>query len=78
MDTLSSNTSKITVTLLVINKYLFVKDTDKFLNKTINKCPATMFAINRIAKVKGRIKRLKDSIQTIKNIKKVGDPIGVK
>lgn len=43
-----------------------------------NKWPATMLAINRIAKVMGRIKILIDSINTIKGIKMTGVPLGTK
>jgi len=40
--------------------------------------PATMLAINRIARVIGRIKILIDSINTIKGIKITGVPLGTK
>lgn len=43
-----------------------------FPNKVINKCPATIFAINRTESVIGRITLLIDSINTIKGIKAEG------
>lgn len=43
-----------------------------------NKCPAIILAVNRIAKVKGRIIKLINSIITIKGIKINGVPWGVK
>lgn len=43
-----------------------------------NKWPAIIFAVRRIAKVKGRIIKLIDSIITIKGIKIYGVPWGVK
>jgi hypothetical protein len=48
-----------------------------FLNKLINKCPATIFAISRIAKVIGRIKFLIVSIITINDESIIGVPLGI-
>jgi hypothetical protein len=49
----------------------------KFLSKDISRCPAVMFAINRILKVTGRIKILTVSTNTIKFISELGVPWGV-
>lgn len=43
-----------------------------------NKCPAIILAVSRIAKVKGRMINLIDSMITIKGIKINGVPEGVK
>lgn len=43
-----------------------------------SKCPAIILAVRRIAKVKGRIIRLIDSIITIKGIRMKGVPWGVR
>lgn len=43
-----------------------------------NKCPAIIFAVNRTAKVPGRIILLIVSIQTIKGIKTPGVPWGTR
>lgn len=43
-----------------------------------SRCPAIIFAVNRIAKVNGRIINLIDSMITIKGIKIKGVPWGVK
>lgn len=48
------------------------------VSKVINRWPAIMFAANRIARVKGRIIFLIVSITTIKGIKIVGVPFGIK
>jgi len=47
-------------------------------NKVNNKCPATIFAANRIDNVNGRIILLTVSIITIIGIKKPGVPLGTK
>lgn len=47
-------------------------------NKDKSKCPAIIFAVNRIERVIGRITNLIDSIITIKGISKKGVPWGVK
>jgi len=49
-----------------------------FPSKVINKCPATIFAINRTDKVIGRITFLIDSINTINGIKADGVLWGTK
>jgi len=48
----------------------------KFLNKLISKCPATMLADSRTDNVIGRIKFLISSINTIKFINMFGVPTG--
>lgn len=48
------------------------------LNNVNNKWPAIIFAVNRIDKVNGRIIFLNNSINTIKNIKIKGVPLGTK
>lgn len=47
-------------------------------NKVNNKCPAIILAVRRIAKVRGRMINLIDSIKTIKGIKINGVPWGVR
>lgn len=48
------------------------------LKRVINKWPAIMFAVRRIARVPGRIMFLTVSIITIKGIKIVGVPCGIR
>lgn len=43
-----------------------------------NRCPAIMFAVSRMAKVRGRIINLIDSIITINDINIKGVPWGVR
>lgn len=57
-------------------KRLFLLIKEKFDNRLNNKCPATIFADNRIAKVNGRIMFLVSSIKTIKFIRIIGVPFG--
>jgi len=47
-------------------------------NKVNNKCPATIFAANRIANVAGRITFLTLSIITITGIRNLGVPVGTR
>jgi hypothetical protein len=47
-------------------------------SSVINKCPAIIFAVNRTARVPGRIKFLIVSINTIKGIRIGGVPLGIK
>lgn len=47
-------------------------------SKDNRRCPVVIFAVNRIARVIGRIINLIDSIITIKGINKIGVPWGVK
>ena len=49
-----------------------------FLNSVNNKCPAIIFAVNRIANVPGRIIFLIVSIHTINGIKILGVPNGTR
>ena len=46
--------------------------------KASSKCPATMLAASRTARVTGRMTPLKISIKTMKGISKVGVPLGTK
>lgn len=48
------------------------------LIKVIKRWPAIILAINRIAKVPGRIIILIDSIKTINDIKALGVPVGMR
>lgn len=50
----------------------------KFDSKTKRRCPATIFAINRTARVKGRIILLTVSIKTMNLMRAIGVPIGVR
>lgn len=47
-------------------------------SKINNKCPATILAINRIESVRGRMIFLTVSIKTMKDINKMGVPMGVR
>jgi hypothetical protein len=58
------------------NKLLIFSPEDP--NKERRRWPAIIFAVKRTAKVMGRINKLIDSIITIKGIKIVGVPCGVK
>lgn len=49
-----------------------------FPKRVISKCPAIIFAVNRTAKVPGRITLLIVSIHTIKGISTGGVPWGTK
>ena len=49
-----------------------------FPNRVKRRCPAIIFAVNRIAKVPGRMIFLIVSIHTIKGIKTAGVPNGTK
>jgi len=59
-----------------INELLIDSPVDP--NKHRRRCPAIILAVKRIAKVKGRIINLIDSIKTIKGMRIVGVPCGVK
>ena len=76
-----------TATSNINNKYNLINKIDKLIifklgawdpNNVNNKCPATIFAANRIDNVNGRMIFLTDSIITIIGIKKLGVPIGTK
>jgi hypothetical protein len=54
------------------------RDGPVFPRSVINKCPAIIFAVNRTAKVPGRITFLIVSIHTINGIKTPGVPWGTK
>lgn len=78
MATAHSNINNI---IWVINNKTNIYDTidePVFPNRVINKCPAIILAVNRIAKVPGRIIFLMVSIQTIKAINIEGVPCGTK
>ena len=47
-------------------------------SRVISRCPATMFAIRRTAKVRGRMIFLMDSINTINGIRAEGVLCGTK
>ena len=47
-------------------------------SKAINKCPAIILAVSRIASVLGRIKFLMASMSTINDIRGTGVPCGTK
>lgn len=59
-----------------INNLLLIKDRED--KRWINKWPLIILAVNRTDKVIGRIKFLTVSINTIKQLKKIGDPKGTK
>jgi hypothetical protein len=56
---------------------LFEDDNAKFLNKSINKCPATILAVSRTDNVIGRMMFLTSSIINMKLINGNGVPIGI-
>jgi hypothetical protein len=71
--------SKIVSAVCEINKGINLERLLSPLPASLNKrWPATMLAINRMAKVMGRIKILIDSINTIKGINIKGVPPGTK
>jgi len=70
-----SNEHRIKIIILLINIFIFLIR-KKFLRSLINKCPATMLAVNRTDNVMGRIKFLVISISTIKFSKANGVPFG--
>lgn len=73
--------SKVKSIIWVSNKKLKIKKDALdvwFPNKVINRWPAIMLADNRIARVKGRMIKLIDSISTIKGINKEGVLKGTK
>jgi hypothetical protein len=49
----------------------------KFPKRLINRCPAIMFAVNRMDSVIGRMMFLISSIKTMKFIKGTGVPLGM-
>jgi len=76
-----------TATSNINNKYNLINKIDKLIifklgawdpNNVNNKCPATIFAANRIDNVNGRIIFLTVSIITIIGIKNPGVPFGTK
>ena len=48
------------------------------IKREIKRCPATILAANRMARVMGRIKDLMVSMTTIKGINNTGVPLGIK
>lgn len=78
MDTAISNIIRRFWVIIIVNK---VQEVNKGPDEPIrdnNKCPAIIFAVRRIAKVIGRIINLSDSIITIKGIRGIGVPWGVR
>lgn len=72
--------SKINNKIWIIIKNIIIYDAildPVLLNNVINKWPAIIFAVNRTAKVPGRIMFLIVSIKTIKGIKIAGVPWGI-
>lgn len=78
IETADSNKSK--AIWLKIKKLTKIKDKELpvFPIKVSNRCPAIIFAVNRTAKVPGRITFLIVSIHTIKGISTLGVPWGTK
>lgn len=77
MDTAISKINSINWIIKII-KYIKKILGINLLNKVNNKCPAIIFAVKRIERVKGRIIFLNVSINTIKNININGVPLGTK
>lgn len=71
----SSLLSKIVTGLDIIK--VIVEFMVNVLSRLNNKCPATMFATNRMASVNGRIRFLVSSIITMKFIRAIGVPFGI-
>lgn len=76
--TADSNTNKAICTTNKIETRIVGKAGPLFLNKVNNKWPAIIFAVNRIARVPGRITFLIVSIHTIKGISTPGVPRGTR
>jgi len=74
--TISSRMLRAIIVGIDNNMFLYVMR-EKFDRREINKCPATIFAESRTARVIGRIVFLTSSIITIKFIRGVGVPMGV-
>lgn len=62
----------INIIIMYVGKLILV-----LLNNVINKCPAIMLAVNRTARVPGRIILLIVSIKTINGIRMGGVPWGI-
>lgn len=58
-------------------KFVFLIS-EKLAKRLISRCPATILAVSRIARVIGRIMFLMNSIRTIKFIRGSGVPVGVR
>ena len=78
MATADSNVNKRIWAMIRANKIKLEAAAVWLPRRVISKCPATMFAINRTANVKGRMTFLIVSIRTIKGIKAVGVLWGTK
>ena len=77
MQTADSNI--INIIWIKIIKCMYIPELiELFPNNVINKWPAIMFAVSRIASDPGRIKFLIVSIHTMKGIKIAGVPIGTR
>lgn len=73
-----SSTKRIICTIISIFNNIIESRDLKFLRRVINKCPVIILAVNRTARVPGRIKFLVVSIITNKGSKKFGEPWGTK
>lgn len=78
IDTADSRVIKIICVNNKIINNILDKELPVLLNNVINKWPAIIFAVNRIARVIGRIIFLMVSIHTIKGIKIGGVPCGIR
>lgn len=78
IDTADSSVSRIIWTSNKIGKNKINNFGPIFPNNVNNRCPAIIFAVNRIVRVIGRIILLIDSINTINGIKIFGVPCGTK
>jgi hypothetical protein len=74
-DTADSSKNK-TIKIKYLEIYLEVNIKMKFPNNLIKRCPATIFAVRRIERVKGRIIFLTNSITTMKLASGMGVPLG--
>ena len=61
---------------VIITKRTYIEELNiiKVLTNTNSKCPAVILATSRIVRVKGRIKFLTISINTIRGINRAGVP----
>lgn len=78
METAISKIIRIFCVIIMVSKVQVDNRGPDEPSKDINKCPAIIFAVSRIARVIGRMISLSDSIMTIKGIRGVGVPWGVR
>lgn len=77
MATAHSNVNRATCAIIMMIKInLFLISGPVFPRRVRRRCPAIILAVNRIARVLGRIIFLISSIHTIKGIRRLGVPIG--